>query len=385
MAGESSYYTKDFYKELGVPKNATNAEVKKAYRKLAQKYHPDTNRGNTEAEERFKRISEAYDVVGDTKKRNEYDSAQTMFGPGRPGAAGAGRRYTTQDMGDLGDVFSGKGGGFGGLGDLFDLFGSSGGTKPSQKTTGADLAAQVNVSFSDALNGVTMRIPVTKDSKCDRCRGLGAEPGHPPKVCTTCNGKGTQDRNQGLFALSQPCSVCHGRGVTIERPCTKCTGSGVVGKTTTLKIDIPAGVKDKAKLRLKGKGQAGLHGGPAGDLYLTVNVATHPVFVRDGDHARITVPITYSEAVLGTKVVIPTVEGKSTIKIPAGTPSGHTLRIKGRGFPSVKGAKGDFLITIEIDVPKKASKEEKELLKALSEHEKGELLRTHLVADRVGD
>ncbi len=384
MAGEGSYYKKNFYKELGVSKNATNAEVKKAYRKLAQNHHPDTNKGNKEAEEKFKRISEAYDVVGDPKKRKEYDSAQTMFGPGGPGAARPGRGYSTQDVGDFGDVFSGRSGGLGGLGDLFDLFGSSGGTKQSQKATGDDLTTKVNVSFNDALNGVTMRIPITKDSTCDRCRGQGAEPGHPPRVCTTCNGKGTQERNQGLFALSEPCPVCHGRGVTTEKPCTKCKGIGVVGKTTTLKVDIPAGVKDKAKLRLKGKGQAGLHGGPAGDLYLTVNVATHPVFVRDGDHARITVPITYSEAVLGTKVVIPTVEGKSTIKIPAGTPSGHTLRIKGRGFPSVKGAKGDFLITIEIDVPKKPSKEEKELLNQLTELEKGELLRAHLTVEKVG-
>lgn len=387
MANGHSYYTKDYYKALGVSEKATAAEIKKAYRKLAQKHHPDANAGNAASEERFKEISEAYDVLGDQKKRAEYDSARTMFGGGgfRPGAGGT--RGGPGGGFDMGDIFGSQGGrsggGFGGIGDIFDLItGAGGGARTRQSATaaqkGADLSAKLTISFQDSMSGVTTRVPVTRDVTCDRCKATGAEPGHPPKVCANCGGKGTVEVNQGPFAFSQPCNVCRGRGSIIERPCTRCRGTGVISNTTSLKVDIPAGVKDGSKLRLKGKGQAGKLGGPPGDLYLSVKVDNHPMFTRDADNVRIRVPITFSEATLGTKISVPTLEGSTTIKVPPGTQSGHTFRIKGKGAPLLKGGRGDFLISIDLVVPKKLSAEEKKLISKLDSITSGESLRRHM-------
>jgi molecular chaperone DnaJ len=359
------WFEKDFYEALGVPKNATAAEIKKAYRKLAQKHHPDANAGDPKAEERFKEVSAAYDVLGDEEKRAAYDRVREMgaggFGAGFPGAGGAGFegapggfRYETVDIGDLSDLFGG-------------MFGGSRGRARRPQTRqrrGADLETDVRLSFDDAISGVT--IPVTLDGPavCTTCHGSGAAPGTQPVVCATCGGSGQVAVNQGFFQMEQTCPTCSGSGRTIETPCPTCHGTGAVRRSRTVKVKVPAGVKDGARIRVPGRGEPGGPGGQPGDLYVRVQVGEHPVFGRKGDNLTVDLPLSYPEAALGANVKVPTLNGPVTLKVPAGTPSGKTFRVKGKGAPK-RGGHGDLLVTVNVDVPKKLSKREKELLAEL--------------------
>ena len=372
------WFDKDYYAVLGVPKNASAAEVKKAYRKLAQQHHPDTKQGDPSAEERFKEISAAYDVLGDPEKRKAYDQVRDMsasgFGPGfgRPGAgtgwpgatAGAaggwpgGVRYEQVNVDDMSDLFGG-------------LFGGAGrrGGRPTAGRRGADLETEVMISFEEAMTGTTVPVRIDGPAVCSRCHGSGAEPGTQPITCPQCGGSGEIAENQGFFSMSRPCPRCGGAGRIVETPCTKCGGSGAERRTRTLQVKIPAGVRNGARIRLAGKGEPGLAGGRAGDLYVKVAVKPHPVFGRRGDDLTLDLPITYPEATLGAHVEVPTMNGPVTLKVPAGTPSGKTFRVKGRGAPK-KGGRGDLLAKVKVDVPEKLSKEEKELLGKLRDASK---------------
>jgi molecular chaperone DnaJ len=373
------WFEKDYYAVLGVPKNATAAEIKKAYRKLAQQHHPDTKRGDSEAEDRFKEISAAYDVLGDPEKRKAYDQVREMsasgFGPGfgRAGAGGqgwqgagtgasrwpGGVRYEQVNVDDFSDLFGG-------------LFGGAGrrGGRRSGARRGADLETEVTISFDEAMAGTTVPIRIDGPAICSRCRGSGAEPGTDPITCPQCGGSGEIAENQGFFSMSRPCPRCSGAGRIVETPCTKCGGSGAERRTRTLQVKIPAGVRNGARIRLAGKGEPGVAGGPAGDLYVKVVVKPHTVFGRRGDDLTVELPITYAEATLGANVEVPTLNGPVTLKVPAGTPSGKTFRVKGRGAPR-KGGRGDLLAKVRVDVPNKVSREERELLRKLGEVSKG--------------
>jgi molecular chaperone DnaJ len=355
------YVEKDYYAALGVPKDASAADIKKAYRKLARTHHPDTNAGDAAAEEKFKEISEAYDVLSDATKRKEYDEARVMFANGGfrmppPGAGGYNATF------DLGDLFGGAGGG-GGLGDILGgLFGGGRGRAAAPRR-GADVEAEVTLSFSDATSGVTVPLTISGPHTCPTCRGSGAKPGTTPRTCQRCGGTGMSSTNQGGFAFAEPCRECRGRGVLIDDPCPTCSGSGEAITSRTLRARIPAGVADGQKIRLKGKGEPGERGGPAGDLLVLVHVGKHELFGRKGDHLTLTVPVTFPEAALGTTVKVPTLEGASvSVKIPAGTASGRVLRVRGKGVSRRDGSKGDLLVTVEVAVPTHLTDEAKQAL-----------------------
>jgi molecular chaperone DnaJ len=372
------WFEKDYYAVLGVAKNASAAEIKKAYRKLAQQHHPDANAGNAAAEERFKEVSAAYDVLGDDDKRKAYDRVRDMaaagYGaggfPGAGGAGGAGPGY---------GGFPGAGGGFPGgysyesvdLGDLLgDVFGAGRGRRgragASRARRGADLETDVRVSFDDAMRGVTVPVKISGPATCSTCHGSGAAPGTQPITCPRCGGDGQIAVNQGLFSMTQTCPRCEGTGRIVETPCPTCRGTGAERRTRRLQVRIPAGVKDNARIKLAGKGEPGGAGIPAGDLYVRVRVEPHRVFRRKGDDLTVELPVTYPEAALGSQVQVPTLNGPVTLKVPAGTPSGKTFRIKGKGAPK-RGGHGDLLVTVNVDVPGKLSKREKQLLQDLRE------------------
>ena len=352
------YVEKDYYAALGVPKDADAAAIKKAYRKLARDLHPDTNAAG---EERFKEVSEAYDVLCDATKRKEYDEARALFGAGgfRPGGyAGGGVPGF-----DLGDLFARAGGQGGGLGDVFGgLFGGGGGRASRAPRRGADVEASVTLSFLDALRGATVPLRLTTTGTCTTCGGSGAAPGTTPKACAVCQGHGVTSRSQGGFAFSEPCRACRGSGRVVETPCPGCRGEGRAVSGKTLNVRIPPGVSEGQRVRLAGRGGEGERGGPAGDLLVEVHVTPHPWFGRKDDHLTVTVPITFAEAALGANVSVPTPDGPVTLKVPAGTSSGRTFRVRGRGVPG----KGDLLVTVEVAVPKKLSKEAKEHLEAFA-------------------
>jgi molecular chaperone DnaJ len=360
------WFDKDYYQVLGVPKNASAAEIKKAYRKLAQQYHPDANPGSREAEERFKEISAAYDVVGDESKRRSYDRVRDMgaagfggFGaPGGPGPAGwpGGVRYEQVDV-DLEDLL----GMFGGRGGR-----SRRGRRRARVQRGADLETEVSVAFDDAMSGTTVPVRVTGPSVCRTCGGTGAEPGTSPVTCPQCGGTGAIDVNQGFFQMETTCPTCHGAGRIVERPCSTCHGSGAERRTRRLQVKVPPGVKDGSRIRLPGRGEPGPNGGAPGDLFVRVKVGAHAVFGRRGDDLTVELPISYSEAALGANVEVPTLNGPVKLKVPAGTPSGKTFRIRGRGAPKRSGH-GDLLVTVNVDVPGKLSREERQLLKQLQD------------------
>jgi molecular chaperone DnaJ len=345
--------TKDLYGALGVPKGASADEIKKAYRKLARQYHPDRNPGDAEAEERFKEVQHAYDVLSDPEKRKAYD----QFGSpdGRRGfQPGGDFNFDFGDLGDLGDIF----GGFFGRG--------RGGTRGRpQAERGADLEVSVNLSFEDSLKGLETRIPVEVDTSCQECGGSGAKPGTSPTICPECRGRGVVSESQGLFALSQPCPRCRGNGTVIEDPCPRCRGTGRERRTKRYSVKIPAGVRDGTRIRLKGKGEAGVAGGPPGDLFVVTRVAESPVYKRRGSDLEVEVPVSLADAVLGTDVEVPTPEGPVTMKVPAGSEHGKLLRIRGRGAPKLKGGKGDVLARLKLEVPKKLNKKQRELLEEL--------------------
>jgi molecular chaperone DnaJ len=347
--------TKSLYEVLGVEKGASADEIKKAYRKLARQYHPDKNPGDTEAEEMFKEVQAAYDVLSDTEKRQQYDS---WGSPGGRPEFGPGGSFTFDfgDFGDLGDLLGG-------------IFGRSAGTRAQQPRgqRGRDVEVELNLSFDDALRGVETTIPVSLESACATCKGSGARPGTLPKTCPQCGGRGVVSEAQGLFALSQPCPRCRGNGTVIEDPCQTCRGTGRERRTRRFKVKIPAGVKDGTRIRLRGKGEAGYGGAPAGDLYVVTRVSASKLFRRRGDSdLELEVPITYPEAALGATVEVPTPDGRVSLKVPAGTQDGKLLRIKGRGVPKLKGSgRGDLIARVRVTVPSKLSTDEREAVEAL--------------------
>ena len=351
-----------FYDILGVKKNADADEIKKAYRKLARQYHPDANQGDKEAEERFKQVQNAYDALSDPEKRKAYDRFGSTNGRG-PAAGPGGVNVDFGDFdwsGDLGDILGGI---FGNLGGAAR---GARGRARSQPVRGADVETEVRLSFEDSLRGAEAKVPVELTVACSQCGGTGAEPGTAPVICPECNGRGVISESQGLFALSQPCPRCRGNGTVIEKPCSKCHGSGRERRRRTFTVKIKPGVKDGTKIRLKGKGEAGLHGGPNGDLIVITRVEPSPTYERRGDDLIVQVPVSFPTATLGGKVEVPTPEGAVSLKIPAGSEDGKLLRIKGRGAPKLSGSgKGDVVARVRIQVPKRVNKKERELLEEL--------------------
>jgi molecular chaperone DnaJ len=346
--------TKNLYDILGVPKNASASELKKAYRKLARESHPDRNPGDKQAEERFKEVQGAYDVLSDPEKRKQYDAFGAMDGRG-PGPGGF--HVGDFDFGDIGDLLGGL---FGGRGR-----GAGPRGRPAAQR-GADVEAEVNVSFDDSLRGVDVRIPVEITTSCSTCGGTGAKPGTAPVICPQCNGRGVVSESHGLFGLSQPCPRCRGNGTVVEEPCDACRGTGRQRRTKRYQVKIPAGVRDGTRIRLKGKGEPGVGGGPSGDLFVVTRVEPSPVYERRGNDLVVTVPLSYPDAALGTSVEVPTPDGPVTLKVPAGSQDGKLLRIRGRGAPKLSGGgKGDVLARLKLDVPKRLNKKQRELLEEL--------------------
>ncbi|MFV2172625.1 molecular chaperone DnaJ [Actinomadura sp. LOL_016] len=380
------YLEKDYYKVLGVSKTASQEEIKKSYRKLARKYHPDANRGDADAEDRFKEVSEAYDVLSDEKRRKEYDSVRSMPG-GFRGQQGGGFPF------DFGDIFGQQGGAgtqTGGagerIGDLFGgLFNRGGGagtrtTGTRRARRGADVETDVTLSFGRAMNGVTVPIKLTSEAACGSCRGTGAKAGTVPRVCPNCEGTGHETRNLGNFGFQEPCKECRGRGLVVDDPCPTCHGSGRATGTRTIQARIPAGVADGQKIRLKGKGAPGENGGPNGDLYVNIKVKPHAVFGRSGDNLTLSVPVTFPEAALGGEIRVPTFQGQPvTLKLPEGTPNGRTMRVRGRGATRRDGTKGDLLVTVDVQVPAKLDDQTREALTRLRDAGDGEELRADLL------
>jgi molecular chaperone DnaJ len=366
---------KDFYAVLGVGKAASPDEIKKSYRKIARESHPDHNPGNGQAEERFKAASEAYDVLSDERKRREYDEMRSLFGSGafrrnaRAGGQPGGYPF------DVSDLFGGAQPGagdrrFGGAGfsDLFSSIfsGGAGGARPRGPARGRDVETEVVLDFSDAVRGVTVPLTLRAPGVCDTCHGNGARPGTQPRACPECLGAGVVTRNQGSFSFSEPCRECQGVGTVVDEKCPECRGTGGVTKTRTLNVRFPAGVADGQRIRLAGRGEPGERGGPAGDLLVLVKVRADDLFGRSGDDLTLTVPITIAEAVLGTDLRVPTMDGAVTLRVPPGTPSGRTLRARGKGVVRRDGAAGDLLVTVEISVPAQVSAEAREALETFA-------------------
>lgn len=348
----------DLYATLGVAKTASADEIKKAYRKLARVHHPDANAGDPKAEERFKEISHAHDVLSDPEKRREYD-ARAAFGGRRPnGGASAGGPGAAGGFGDFADMFSTifRGGGRGGAAG-----GAAGGTTAAQK--GADVEVEVNLSFDQAMAGAQVPVSVETPVACADCGGSGAKPGTNPRLCPECKGRGVRGRDLGSFAFSEPCPRCGGNGTVIDDPCPTCKGAGTTSTRSQIKVKIPAGVKDGTRIRVKGRGQAGSRGGPAGDLYVVTRVAPSRLFTRKGDDLVINVPVTFPEAALGAQVEVPTLDGRVKLTVPAGSPDGRSLRIGGQGAPRLKGGgRGDLIATIRLDVPRELSPKQRDAL-----------------------
>ena len=351
---------RDFYEVLGVPKNASEDEIKKAYRKLAMQYHPDRNPDNKEAESKFKEASEAADVLLDDDKKARYD----QFGhAGVNGQAGGGGFNGQGDFGDFGDIF----------GDIFgDMLGGGrrrgGGGGRSRGRPGDDLQMGIDIDFSEAAFGTEKTISLTKNVKCETCSGTGAKAGSSPSTCDYCNGHGEVRRQQGFFTVSSTCPKCNGSGQMIKDPCVTCNGAGKKKKKVDLQVKIPAGIDQGQRLKLSNEGDAGSQGGPNGDLYVVINIKPHDIFERDEFDVHCTVPISFSQAALGAEMEVPTLSGKVALKIPAGTQSGVKMRLKGKGIQRLGGyGQGDQIVTVHVETPTKLSNEQKDLLKRLSE------------------
>ncbi|WP_433346105.1 molecular chaperone DnaJ [Micromonospora sp. CA-111912] len=369
---------KDYYATLGVQKSASPDEIKKSYRKLARESHPDHNPGDPQAEERFKAASEAYAVLGDEAKRREYDEMRSLFGSGafRRNARGAGGPGGQPF--DVSDMFGGAAGGgdrrFGGAGfqDLFSSIFSGGGaaggpSRPRGPAKGRDIETEVALDFDDAVRGVTLPLTLRAPGICDTCHGSGAKPGTQPVTCQVCHGAGVTTRNQGSFSLSEPCRNCQGVGTVVEEKCPECHGTGGVTKTRTLNVRFPAGVADGQRIRLAGRGEPGERGGPAGDLFVHVKVRPDELFGRTGDDLTLTVQITFPEAVFGTDLRVPTLDGTVTLRVPPGTPGGRVLRARGKGVVRKDGQAGDLLVTLDVVVPARVSDEARAALEAFAE------------------
>jgi molecular chaperone DnaJ len=381
---------KDFYQVLGVPAGAPTSDIKKAYRKLARELHPDHNPGDTHAENRFKEVAEAYHVLADDGRRKEYDEMRSLFGSG---AFRRGARQGGPGGFDVSDLFGGMGGRpgtgtgpgdgdgdrrFGGAG-FSDLFSSifSGGGGQRRPGRGRDVEAEVTIDFADSVQGATLPLTLNAPGVCDTCGGNGAKPGTQSRTCSQCFGTGLVTRNQGSFSFSEPCRECQGVGTIVTDKCPDCQGTGGVTKTRRLNVRIPAGVADGQRIRLAGRGEPGVRGGPPGDLYVQVRVRPDELFGRHGDHLTLTVPITFAEAVQGVDLRVPTMDGQVTLRVPPGTPSGRTLRARGKGVDRRDGSRGDLLVTVEVVVPSDLSAEARAALEAFAEST-GPAPRDHL-------
>ncbi|MDQ3726553.1 MAG: molecular chaperone DnaJ [Actinomycetota bacterium] len=365
----------ELYKTLGVSKKATDEEIKKAYRKLARKYHPDRNQGDKAAEEKFKEISAAYDVLGDPEKRKEYDAGPAFGGfGGQSPFGGAGQGGFSFDIGDI-------------FGSVFNRGGGSGRAQ-TQQVRGRDLEAEVSLSFDQAINGAQISVTVPKSARCGTCRGSGAKPGTSPTTCPRCQGRGVESQGQGLFSISQPCSQCGGAGQIVEDPCPTCGGSGLTQQTKRYKVNVPAGVKDGSRIRLAGKGEDGPRGGPPGDLYVTTRVASSPVFERlDDGNLEVKVPISIPEALRGGTIEVPTLDGTKKIKVAPGTKHGTVQRLRGEGPARGQGkggGRGDIRYRLEIAVPNDLSEEQLKAVDELAETLNGGDPRAELLRKAVG-
>ena len=359
MAAQREWFEKDYYKVLGVAETATAKEITKAYRKLARDSHPDTHPGDAAAEDRFKEVSAAYDVLGDETKRKEYDEVRRLgpvggFGPGGPGGGPGGTTFNVGADG-LGDL----------LGQMFGRGRRGGGASAAGgPQRGADVEATLTLDFADAVRGLTTTLYLTTDAQCGTCNGSGAKPGTSPKVCSRCGGRGVVDDNQGFFSFSSPCQACAGRGVTIESPCPTCRGAGVEKRQREVQARIPAGVADGQKIRLKGRGAPGRNGGPAGDLIVECHVVAHPRFGRDGDNLTVRVPVSFDQAALGGEIEVPTLDGSPvTLRIKAGTQPGSRHRVRGKGVVTAKHH-GDLIVTVDVQVPTHLTAEQRSAVEA---------------------
>ncbi len=365
----------ELYKTLGVSKKASDEEIKKAYRKLARKYHPDRNPDDPAAEEKFKEVSAAHDVLSDPEKRKEYDSGGPFGGFGGQGAGpfGGGAQPGGFGGGDFGDIFS-------------SIFSRGGGRAQPQQVRGRDLETEVQLGFDQAVNGTQISVTVPKAGRCPTCHGSGAKPGTSPVTCPRCEGRGIDAQSQGFFSISQPCPQCGGAGQIIEDPCPTCNGSGLTQQTKRYKVNVPAGVKDGARIRLAGKGEAGPRGGPPGDLYVTTRVASSPVFRRlDDSNLEVTVPISIPEALRGGTIEVPTLAGTKKIKVAPGTRHGSVQRLRGEGPPRPKGAgRGDIRYRLEIEVPEELTEEQSEAAEKLAEAFNGSDPRAELLRKAGG-
>lgn len=364
---------RDYYEVLGVSRGASDDEIKKAYRKLAKKYHPDLNPGNAEAEQHFKEVNEAYEVLSDSNKRSRYDQfghagVDPNYGAGGGGFGGFDGSF---DFGDLGDIFgSFFGGGFGGR------------TQRNGPQRGESIRVGLTISFEEAAFGCEKEVSVDRVDQCPTCKGSGCEAGTTPEVCTQCNGTGTvQQRRQtpmGVFATTTTCPKCGGRGKIIHSPCKDCNGTGQQRKRKTIQVSVPAGIDNGQTISLRGQGNAGKNGGPAGDLLIVITVRPHELFRRDGNNVYCDAPITFTQAVLGGEMEIPTIDGKVKYDIPEGTQTGTTFRLRGKGIPNLNGrGRGDQYVTVYIETPRNLNREQKEALKKF-----GDTLKEHNYEER---
>jgi molecular chaperone DnaJ len=350
----------DYYKVLGVAKGASDEEIKKAYRKLARQYHPDRNAGDKKAEERFKEISQAHDVLSDPEKRKAYDRGGGPFGFGMPGGFDAGNF-----SGNFGDIISdlfGRGGNAAGRG-------GAGGVRPGQprQARGRDLETEVSLSFDQAVAGAQVPLAVPTSQPCPTCHGSGAKPGTVPRVCPVCNGRGLESQSQGIFSMSQPCSNCHGSGTVIDDPCPTCNGTGAQRSVRRMRVNIPAGVRDGSRIRLAGKGEPGLRGADPGDLYVITRVAESSVFRRVGENLEVEVPLSIPEALQGAVIEVPTLNGAKRLRVSPGTKHGTVQRLRGEGPQRLGGkGRGDIHYRFVIDVPASLSPEQSDAVAKLS-------------------
>jgi molecular chaperone DnaJ len=384
---QKDWFEKDYYKALGVPKDASQAAIKKAFRALAKKHHPDSNENDPKAEARFKEVSEAYDVLSDEKTRADYDETRAMASSGfrmpggfgsTGGSAGQGGGATAFDLSDL----LGRAGGFGDVfGGVFNRGGGGAGTGARRPRRGSDIESGVTLSFDEALTGLTLPLRLTSEAPCAVCAGTGAKTGTAPRLCPTCQGAGQVNRNAGGFALPEPCRECRGRGMVVDDPCLTCHGSGHAPSTRTVQARVPAGVKSGQRIRLRGKGTPGENGGEAGDLLVVVTVTPHPVFGRAGDNLTIDVPVTFDEAALGADVAVPVPSGGTVkVRLAEGTQNGRVLRVRGKGVRRKDGTQGDLLVTVEIAVPARLSSDARDALKSYADATAGQDPRAELMA-----
>lgn len=356
---------RDYYDVLGVAKNASEDDIKKAYRKLAMKFHPDRNQGDDakKAEEKFKEAKEAYEMLSDAQKRAAYDQYGHAGVDPNMGGAGGFRGAGPEGFGGFAEAF----------GDIFgDIFGGAGGARRGgggqQVYRGADLSYAMEISLEEAAHGKETQIRIPAWETCETCHGSGAKPGTSPKVCTTCNGAGTVHMRQGFFSIQQTCPHCHGSGKIIPEPCTTCSGQGKIKKTKTLEVKIPAGINEGMRIRSSGNGEPGMNGGPPGDLYIEIRVKQHDIFERDGDDLHCTVPVGLTLAALGGAIEVPTLGGKAEIELPEGTQHGKTFRLRGKGIKGVRSSyPGDLYCHVAVETPIKLTEHQRKLLKELDE------------------